>query len=53
MSELLYLQYVPSAPEPFVGGSAPVLLPVYFWQIVIFLLLSPMIVMLLNVAVSP
>ena len=50
MSEVLYLQFVLSGPVPFLGGSAPVLLPMYFWQITIFLLESPMIVMLENVA---
>jgi hypothetical protein len=53
MSELEYLQYVPSGPLPFVVGSAPVLLPMYFWHGTIFLLLSPTIVMFFSVALSP
>jgi hypothetical protein len=53
MSELEYLQYVPSAFEPFVVGSSPSSLPMYFWQGTIFLLVSPTMVMPRRVALSP
>lgn len=53
MSDDEYLQYVPSASLPLVVGSLPVLLPMYFWQGVIFLLLSPTMVIFLSVALSP
>lgn len=53
MSDEEYLQYVPLAPEPFESGSSPSSLPMYFWHGTIFLLLSPTIVMLRRVALSP
>ncbi len=53
MSDAAYLQYVPSASVPPLDGSAPVLFPVYFWQGMIFLPESPMMVIFFRETLSP
>jgi hypothetical protein len=53
MSEVEYRQLVLSGPVPDCGGSAPVLLPMYFWHTIIAWLGSFTMVMPENLAVSP
>ena len=53
MSDDAYLQYVPSAPLPVLGGSAPVLLPCTSAGNDLLAAVAEMVMLLQNVAVSP